>query len=359
MKHILTTLILTLASLLLAACVMVEVAPSAEGPRIETLFVGPTLVDCVGVAPRQCLQVKRDPNSDWELFYDSIDGFTYEEGFEYELRVNILPVENPPADASSLQYELVELVSQTAVEGEGKMSVNLLDQVWYWQAYQDMAELNDLTIDDPARYTLTLSADGTFQAQADCNKLSGGYQLDDSLLTFAPGPMTAAECGPDSHYLEFVSRLGDVATYVFDGDQLVLNLKMDAGNMVFVAEVGTMTEVSPTLEGSAWVLNGLVEGNSVTATPIDPTITALFEDGQLTGSAGCNRYSSSYTVDGTALTLGPIASTRMLCEDAQNEREIAFLSALSEVTGFSLSNGVLDLLDAEGNSRLTFKAQGE
>ncbi len=57
-----------------------------------------------------CLLVKFDKEAEWELFYDNIDRF------EYELIVNKTDIENPPAEASSIQYTLVEVVGKTAVE---------------------------------------------------------------------------------------------------------------------------------------------------------------------------------------------------------------------------------------------------
>ena len=115
----------------------------------------------------------------------------------------------------------------------------LSGQVWYWQAYQDNAEINDLTVSDPAKYTLEFLPDGVYQIVADCNQGSGSYSVEGSRLTLGPGPMTLVECEPGSLYDEFVTRLGDVATYVFADGNLVLNLKMDAGNMVFVHEVSS------------------------------------------------------------------------------------------------------------------------
>jgi heat shock protein HslJ len=81
----------------------------------QTLFVGAEQVDCVGVGPQKCLLIREDPNAEWSYFYDAIEGFEWEAGFEYELRVNISEVENPPADGSSLRYELIEVVNKTAV----------------------------------------------------------------------------------------------------------------------------------------------------------------------------------------------------------------------------------------------------
>jgi uncharacterized lipoprotein YbaY len=42
-----------------------------------------------------------------------------------------------------------------------------------------------------------------------------------------------AECAPNSLYNDYLRLLGDVVTYVREGDALYLNLKMDAVNMKF------------------------------------------------------------------------------------------------------------------------------
>ena len=89
-----------------------ETAPDAE---MVTLYVGPEKVDCVGVAPQECLLVRDSPDDEYEFFYSQINGFDYEPGYEYELLVQKTPVENPPADASSIEWTLIEVVSKTPV----------------------------------------------------------------------------------------------------------------------------------------------------------------------------------------------------------------------------------------------------
>ena len=112
-----------LATLLLAACASATLEPAQpEAPPAKTeaagmektLFVGPALVDCTGVAPQKCMMVMEDPAKGYQLFYGSIDGFDFQEGYEYELVVRVEKIENPPADASNLKYSLVKIVSQTA-----------------------------------------------------------------------------------------------------------------------------------------------------------------------------------------------------------------------------------------------------
>ncbi|WP_280234426.1 DUF4377 domain-containing protein [Nocardia cyriacigeorgica] len=89
-----------------------EAVPPADDDTVR-MSVAAEQADCVGVAPMRCLQVRYAPGEDWQLFYDGIDGFTYEPGYEYELVVRVTSVGNPPADHSSQRYELVEIASKT------------------------------------------------------------------------------------------------------------------------------------------------------------------------------------------------------------------------------------------------------
>lgn len=70
------------------------------------------LVDCEGVSKQKCLQYKEKGDDEWKLFYGEIEGFTYEEGYHYELEVDIEKVDNPPADGSSLKYTLKKLIKK-------------------------------------------------------------------------------------------------------------------------------------------------------------------------------------------------------------------------------------------------------
>ncbi|MBD2757300.1 DUF4377 domain-containing protein [Spirosoma validum] len=81
-------------------------------PDVVTMRVADHRQDCVGVGPQKCLLVKTDGDTDWKFFYSGIEGFSYEEGFEYQLLVKREPIANPPADGSSIRYTLVEIVDK-------------------------------------------------------------------------------------------------------------------------------------------------------------------------------------------------------------------------------------------------------
>lgn len=85
----------------------------AVGPRyIETIevTVGPTLARCYGVGERTCMVVDGKP------FYDGIDGFNYESGYTYRLRIGKYDPwngEEPPQDAGRYAYRLLEQLEKT------------------------------------------------------------------------------------------------------------------------------------------------------------------------------------------------------------------------------------------------------
>lgn len=81
----------------------------------KTIFmVAAQKVDCTGVMPQKCYYIKIDDAKEWTYFYDEIEGFQHEKGFEYILEVEQEKIENPPADGSSIRYKLIKIVSKKA-----------------------------------------------------------------------------------------------------------------------------------------------------------------------------------------------------------------------------------------------------
>ncbi|VVD97235.1 META domain-containing protein [Pandoraea cepalis] len=92
--------------------------PVASATKTEDRIVDvdSQMADCVGVAPRKCLRVRNADDSGkapWELWYAHIDGFSWKPGVEYRVKIHGEPVVNPPADASSMRWTLVEVIRET------------------------------------------------------------------------------------------------------------------------------------------------------------------------------------------------------------------------------------------------------
>lgn len=78
------------------------------------------------------------------------------------------------------------------------------------------------------------------------------------------------------------------------------------------------------LDGTGWTI-GAIRGVS-TAAGIKTEVR--FADGRISGTAGCNRFSGSYAVEGNVLSVGAIAATKMMCPEPQMAQESKFLSLL-------------------------------
>lgn len=109
-KSIVLTGILTSSTLL--TTLQCKASSNASGDNEKTFIIGPETADCTGVAPMKCLQVKEKPTDSWTNFYTNIEGFTYEPGYEYVLKVKTEKLENVPADASSIKYTLIKQISK-------------------------------------------------------------------------------------------------------------------------------------------------------------------------------------------------------------------------------------------------------
>lgn len=83
-------------------------------------------------------------------------------------------------------------------------------------------------------------------------------------------------------------------------------------------------------------------------------ITVQFaKDGRLSGSSGCNRYSTMMTEQDGSFSVGNTVSTRMACAPALMQQEQRFLQALQEShTVYKLSDTWLIIEDANGTPRL-------
>jgi heat shock protein HslJ len=80
------------------------------------LFIGAKTVDCSGDGKNKCMMVKNSPEKSWEYFNDKIEGFKHEQGFEYQLLIEIVDVPEGLEDGSTFKYVLKKIISKTAIE---------------------------------------------------------------------------------------------------------------------------------------------------------------------------------------------------------------------------------------------------
>ncbi|MEA2490910.1 MAG: hypothetical protein QOH21_2702 [Acidobacteriota bacterium] len=117
-----------------------------------------------------------------------------------------------------------------------------------------------------------------------------------------------------------------------------------------MVDAGTSGEAVQ-LGGTEWVLTSIGGASPVAGS----SITVRFDQGNASGSAGCNQYRGPFTVAGESLTFGMIAATKRACaESERNAQETAYLDALSRVASYRVAAGRLVLQESAGRTLLEY-----
>ena len=100
-------------------CLLLALFPACDfglfGPTTRIFLVNHHAAECVGVDFQTCLLVRERGDEDFGFLYQGIQGFTYTWGVNYFLEVEEHHVSNPPADGSSIRFELRRVISSVRV----------------------------------------------------------------------------------------------------------------------------------------------------------------------------------------------------------------------------------------------------
>ena len=289
MKHIMIIAIFLIFALTTAA------QEDAE-PNETIIHIAPYQQTCIGEAPQECLVVRFEDDDDLSFFYDDIEGFTFEEGFEYTLLVNITELENVPADASSLAYELIEILQQFPAQLGGR--------VW------ELQSLNGMQIEDPSRYTLLLTEEGVV-LKADCNTVHAD-------LTFNPFSIettisTRAMCPEDSLDAEYLAGLN--ATNL---------ISIENGELILQSSEGQLRFAPPSIDGIEWTLTRVLSMSMMLELDDSVPYTLQIEDTTANMTIACNSAGGTVEFDKAILRFTNVFSTLMGCADESLPLNVMF-----------------------------------
>jgi heat shock protein HslJ len=189
--------------------------------------------------------------------------------------------------------------------------------------------------------------DGNMTGNGGCNQLSSEFTSGEGTISIGEIATTMMYC-EDVMDVEagFTAGLAQVTRYEITGDRrLVLSDEQYTTVLTFFT-----TEFM--LEQTQWRLYVLT-GEEIPEI-INVTLTLSPEgknrEGTVFGSAGCNRYSGTYSLNEDRLTVNVLAVTAMMC-DASMETEDAFLAALQDELTFQIQFNRL-ILTSENNTLL-------
>jgi heat shock protein HslJ len=193
--------------------------------------------------------------------------------------------------------------------------------------------------------TLTFHDDEWGSGRAACRDYAFTYQAEDGNLDFGLMAMLGEVCGDEAllaQESEYTTILGWTARYQLEGERLALYTTR--GETLIYEPLPV--EAQPALEGTTWRLLAFLQPNPLTDDPVPnllpagplpgTEITAIFQEGSVQGSAGCNSYQAGYTRDGGNLTVERPAPTKKLCQMpegvmAQEQHYLERLEAVTEI----------------------------
>jgi heat shock protein HslJ len=108
---------------------------------------------------------------------------------------------------------------------------------------------------------------------------------------------------------------------------------------------------SDSLSGTNWKLLSWGNEKSPQTVLKETEISLQFQDDQISGSSGCNRYFASYTLKDEQLKFGVAGRTQMACPEEIMKQEDQFLSALQSSKTFTINS--------EGQLQITYKTDQE
>ena len=108
------------------------------------------------------------------------------------------------------------------------------------------------------------------------------------------------------------------------------------------------------LAGTRWLLEDLSGAGVID----DAQATLEFaDDGRVSGSTTCNRFTGPATVSGESISFGPLATTRRACPEALMNQERNYLAALAQAKQYEVQGSTLFLHLGGGSEPLRFTAQ--
>lgn len=75
---------------------------------------------------------------------------------------------------------------------------------------------------------------------------------------------------------------------------------------------------------------------------------------RVSGTGGCNRFNGPIAIEDDAIQIGPLASTKMMC-DGKLETESAYFAALEAARSFVVQNDTLTLKAEDGHDLAKFR----
>lgn len=272
------------------------------------------------------------------------------------------PTPSPAEAAAAVEAEVEEIV------GAYSLAATAWELVYFGPPDEPLPALPD------TRSSVTYFWD-RYAGYDGCNWFLGVYSATaEGELRMQTPSQTRNVCTPqevNDQAATYMGSLLNTTEYLFEGEQLVTNTVDDQRLL-------TQDPAKPIpMPGTEWVLALWWNAEREQWAPVvieSMTSIVLSEDGNASGSGGCNDYTVSYegdlqiekVMEATdtyaelpTLTFGPIAAQMAECAEPEGimEQEQGYFTALGSVAYYFKLGGMQIMLDADGTPLLLFGAR--
>ncbi|MEZ0006457.1 heat shock protein HslJ [Flavobacterium sp. 28YEA47A] len=296
----------------------------AFAQKTITMKVKENTVPCMGVAPMDCMQVKEGNAKQWSNFYSTIEGFNYQPGYEYKLKVIKTKREgNIPMDVSAYTYRLKKLVS--------KKQVKTID-AGYLNKKMVLSQINGKTMSNGKVYLTIDNTKNSIYGKSGCNRFNAGYQLNGNQIQINLLMGTLMACDPESMQLEqeFKTTIEKKNFEIHTEKNTVHFKDPKTKKVILTFTIPTENELWAFIDGKKWKL---IQMDNVGKDYGKANLQFDVKSKKVSGNSGCNNFFGSYTATADQITFSALAGTKMACIDKDAaSTETKMRNYLSEAT---------------------------
>ena len=196
----------------------------------KKLIVNEEKGQCEGNPDAKCLLIKKEGAKEFEVFYQGIEGFTFEEGYRQTILVKERHVANPMVKQVEPIYTLVSVVKKEFIFDAKKTSPlvtdtpkTALDKKWFLRKMKD-SDTTSFEITDNAVYVEFNSAESRITGKAPCNTYFGGFKSD-FISTFQTSAIASTKMYCDNMKFEdiYFTLLQNTDTFEIKEGKLILS----------------------------------------------------------------------------------------------------------------------------------------
>ncbi len=235
---------------------------------------------------------------------------------------------------------------------------SLTGTTWYLVSLNE----GDASLSTKPGTTITafFDAQGKVSGSAGCNQYTASYEATVVGLSIGAPASPTMNCkepaGIMTQETVYLSAIQGAATYSLAGD--TLTIKDSGGKALLTYSTVPPYQMTPApLTGTMWYLNSYVDskGKPWTTGSANPISIQFADDGKVSGNAGCNSYSGTYTITGNSISMSGFATTLMYCgEPGVMDLESSYLGVLPIMKVYTISGNELTLSDGVGKITLVY-----